>query len=143
VGTVYERVMKRGAKLIVKTVESITSGIVDLKPQNPSKESKHAPKIFREDCEIDWNQESEKIRNFIRGLSPYPAAWTTLHNLTFKIYHAEVSDQSYSDKPGSFKTDNKTYLDVITSNGALTLKEVQLQGKKKMPIGDFLRGYKV
>ncbi|MEP4671485.1 MAG: methionyl-tRNA formyltransferase [Cyclobacteriaceae bacterium] len=143
VGTVYERLMQRGAKLIVKTVVAVASENAELKPQNSSKELKHAPKIFREDCEINWDQQSEKIRDFIRGLSPYPAAWTTLHDLTFKIYQAEVSDKTYNQTGGTFQSDNKTYLDVVTADGALTLKEVQLQGKKRMSIEDFLRGYTV
>lgn len=143
VGTVYERLMQRGAKLIVKTVEAIASENIKLQPQDTSKESKHAPKIFREDCEINWGQQSEKIRDFIRGLSPYPAAWTKLNELTFKVYVSEISERSHNKGPGSFITDNKTYLDVVTADGALTLKEVQLQGKKRMSIEDFLRGYTV
>lgn len=143
VGTVYERLMRRGAKLIVKTVEAIASENIKLQPQDTSKKSKHAPKIFREDCEINWDQQSEKIRDFIRGLSPYPAAWTKLNELTFKVYGSEISERNYNKEPGSFITDNKTYLDVVTADGALTLKEVQLQGKKRMSIEDFLRGYTV
>ena len=141
VGTVYERLMQRGAKLIVKTVKSIAEGNVDLKPQILSDEPKHAPKIFRETCEINWNQESEKIRDFIRGLSPYPAAWTKLDGLTFKVYEAELSPDNPKGDAGSFRSDEKNFIDVTTTNGALRLKHVQLEGKKRMEVTEFLRGY--
>lgn len=141
VGTLYERLMNKGADLVVRTLEALTTGNYELKPQVQTSQEKHAPKIFREDCKINWNQPSEQVRNFIRGLSPYPAAWTTLDGQTFKIYFAEKANRQYKDEPGAFKTDGKTYLDVITSDGALSLTEVQLQGKKRMSTGDFLRGY--
>ncbi|MEQ9302693.1 MAG: methionyl-tRNA formyltransferase, partial [Marinoscillum sp.] len=131
------------ADLVVRTLEALNSGNYELTPQIPSSEEKHAPKIFREDCEINWNQPSERVRNFIRGLSPYPAAWTTLDGQTFKVYFAEKSEKTYTEAPGTFKTDGKTYLDVITSDGVLSLTEVQLQGKKRMSTGDFLRGYQL
>jgi methionyl-tRNA formyltransferase len=143
VGTVYERLMKLGADLVVKSVTAIASGQYELKPQKPETEPKHAPKIFREDCEINWDQPSEKVRDFIRGLSPYPAAWTLLKEQTFKVFAAEKSPQKYNGVSGTFKTDNKTYLDVITSNGALRLMEVQMQGKKRMTVGEFLRGFQL
>ncbi|WP_258103621.1 methionyl-tRNA formyltransferase [Marinoscillum sp. MHG1-6] len=143
VGTVYDRLMRKGAQLIVKTIEALNSGEVDLIPQIPNKEPKHAPKIFREDCEINWDQSSEIVRNFIRGLSPYPAAWTTLDGQTFKIFSAELAPQSYGDPAGTIKTDNKSYLDFVTADGALRVTEVQMQGKKRMKTDDFLRGYQI
>jgi methionyl-tRNA formyltransferase len=141
VGTVYERLMQRGAKLIVKTIEAISKGNVELKAQVLSDEPKHAPKIFRETCEIDWNQPSEKIRDFIRGLSPYPAAWTTLDGLTFKIYEAKISPDHVKGEIGAFKSDGKNHIDVITADGALRLIHIQLEGKKRMEVTEFLRGY--
>ncbi|WP_421877182.1 methionyl-tRNA formyltransferase [Marinoscillum sp.] len=141
VGSVYERLMLKGAELVVKSVKMIQSGHYELKPQPEVSEDKHAPKIFREDCEINWEQPSEIIRNFIRGLSPYPAAWTTLDNLTFKIYLAELSPRTYNAPVGSFQSDGKTYLDVKTKDGALALTDVQLQGKRRMSTEEFLRGY--
>lgn len=143
VGTLYERLMQKGASLIIKSVEAISEGTVDLKPQVMPQQEKHAPKIFREDCEINWNQPSVSVRNFIRGLSPYPAAWTTLEGLTFKVFFAEQSPNNYSSEAGTFETDGKTYLDVKTADGALRLLEVQLQGKKRMKTEDFLRGYQL
>lgn len=141
VGSVYDRLMHKGADLIVESVQQIESGNYQLQPQPSVSKDKHAPKIFREDCEINWNQPSEKIRDFIRGLSPYPAAWTTLDGLTFKVFMAEKSEHTYDANPGTFHSDSKTYIDVVTADGVLTLTEVQLQGKRKMLTGDFLRGY--
>lgn len=142
VGTLYERLMHKGANLVVKTAKAIQQGDYELKPQKIEGEPKNAPKIFREDCEINWDQETEKVRNFIRGLNPYPAAWTTLDGQTFKIFKAERSTNSYKEKPGTYQSDAKTYIDVVTADGALSLKEVQLQGKKRMLTEEFLRGYR-
>ena len=142
-GSLYERLMHRGAKLIVKTVEAIQRGEATLRPQVLTGVPKSAPKIFREDCFIQWESEAEKVRNFIRGLSPYPAAWTTLNGQSFKIFRAEYAHRNHSGVPGSFHTDGKSYLDVLTSNGVLSLLEVQLQGKKKIEITEFLRGYQL
>ncbi len=141
VGTVYRRLMDKGADLVVQSVHLIQEGNYELKPQAPNAIDKRAPKIFREDCEIDWNQPSEKVRDFIRGLSPYPAAWTTLHGLTFKVYRSGKSERSYDSEPGTFHSDGKTYIDVVTHDGTLSLMEVQLQGKRKMLTEEFLRGY--
>lgn len=141
VGTVYERLMNKGADLIVESVKKIQSGDYELKPQPQVSEDKHAPKIFREDCEINWDQPSEKVRDFIRGLSPYPAAWAILDELTFKVFMAQKSDRKYDTAPGSFHSDGKNYIDVVTADGTLSLTEVQLQGKKKMLTEEFLRGY--
>lgn len=142
VGTVYERLMTKGAKLVVRTAQALEDGNYELKPQVEPINIKHAPRIFREDCEISWDGNSETIRNFIRGLSPYPAAWTKLDEQTFKIFYANLSSREYANvKPGTFISDNKTYLDVTTKNEALTLKEVQMEGKKKMNVEEFLRGY--
>ncbi len=141
VGTVYERLMQRGAKLIVKTVQEIQQGNTELKPQVIGGEPKHAPKIFRETCEINWNQPSEKVRDFIRGLSPYPAAWTKLDGLTFKVFEAEISSDKPKGEIGSFHSDGKTFIDVRTADGALRLTQIQLEGKKRMEVKEFLRGY--
>lgn len=143
VGSVYERLMHKGAKLVVKTAQAIEDGNYTLKPQEPKGEPKHAPKIFREDCEINWHQPSLKVRDFIRGLSPYPAAWTRLDEKVLKIYDTTLSPISYTDSPGTFKSDGKDYIDVLTQEGALRLLEIQLEGKKRMKTADFLRGYQI
>src|SRR5687767_4304162 len=86
VGTLYERLMIKGAQLVLKTTQAIASGNYPAIPQQQEDEIKHAPKIFKETCEINWNQPNERVRNFVRGLSPYPAAWTRLQDKVFKIY---------------------------------------------------------
>lgn len=141
VGTLYERLMQIGAELVVKTVQALEKGPVTLVAQPEIAVPKHAPKIFRETCEINWDQPGQKVHNFIRGLSPYPAAWTLLDGLTLKIFDAKVSPRSHSGAAGSLHTDGKTFLDIRTQDGSLQLNELQLEGKKRMPVGDFLRGY--
>ncbi len=142
VGTLYERLMNRGAELLVKTAYALESGEVALKAQ-VVKDPKHAPKIFREDCEINWDDQTINIHNKIRGLSPYPAAWTSLNGKTLKVYKTEISSESSNKTPGTILSDNKTYLEVATRDGSLRLIEIQLQGKKRMMAGDFLRGYQL
>lgn len=141
VGDLYARLMDRGSNLVLKTVQAIQSGDYPQLPQDTSGEIKHAPKIFKETCEIDWTKSSEEVYNFIRGLSPYPAAWTTINGTQFKIYAAEKLDLSKAgEKPGDYKTDNKTYLHMQTGGSDLSIKELQMQGKKRMQIEEFLRG---
>jgi methionyl-tRNA formyltransferase len=141
VGTLYERLMHKGAKLVLKTVQAIEKGDYPSIPQFVQGESKHAPKIFKETCQINWNQSSESIRNFVRGLSPYPSAWTVINGRTFKIYKVEkvVDTQSASE----FITDNKTYLYFKTSDGWISIEELQPEGKKRMMIQEFFRGNKL
>ncbi|NOT74254.1 MAG: methionyl-tRNA formyltransferase [Cyclobacteriaceae bacterium] len=144
VGAVYERLMKKGGGLVLKTVKAIETGSYPSTPQTESAEIKHAPKIFKETCEIRWDQPSETVRNFIRGLSPYPAAWTILHGKNFKIFSAKKAEPKQSDEmPGTIKTDNKTYLYVKTSDGWISIEELQPDGKKRMSIQDFFRGNKI
>lgn len=142
VGTLYERLMVKGAVLLSKSVEAIASGTVDLKEQVVCDGMPTAPKIFKEDCKIDWHQEASTIVNFVRGLSPYPAAWTDLNESTAKIFVTGMSANSYSSAPGTVHSDNKTFLDIQCGDGrAIAIKELQLQGKKRMKTDDFLRGY--
>lgn len=141
VGDLYTRLMERGSKLVLKTVQAIQKGDYPQGPQDESVEIKHAPKIFKETCEIDWSKSSEEVHNFIRGLSPYPAAWTMINGTQFKIYKAEKLElTSAGDKPGDYSTNNKSYLHIQTGGSALSIKELQMQGKKRMNIEDFLRG---
>jgi methionyl-tRNA formyltransferase len=141
VGTLYERLMHKGAALVLKTVHAIESGSFPKMEQDESVPIKHAPKIFREDCEIDWTKPSEKVRNFIRGLSPYPAAWTMLNGLNLKVFKVETTQEKSNKDVGVFDTDGKHYIRVKTGTGVLELKELQLQGKKRMNVDEFLRGY--
>src|SRR5690606_7607694 len=122
-GNLYERLMNKGADLIVKTTRAIASGNYAPVQQSPDLEiTKHAPKIFKETCEINWSQNSKEILNFIRGLSPYPAAWTTIDGKTLKIYKANATIKVANFlKPGEYKTDNKTFFDVRTNDGMITI----------------------
>ena len=149
VGDVYERLMHKGAKLVLKTVQAIEAGNYPQEPQDESKHINHAPKIFKETCEINWNQPVKKVYDFIRGLSPYPVAWTTLNDKNCRVYRAGmVSDSLTQPSPeerasiGSFSTDDKKYLHFQCSDGLLAVEELQLEGKKRMGIEEFLRGYK-
>ena len=139
-GSLYERLMEKGAKLVVKTVQAIEAGNYPQEPQDEPVEIRSAPKIFRETCEIDWQKPAAQIHNFIRGLSPYPAAWTTINGLSCKIFKSNVVDFPENDTPGQFRTDGKSYLHFRTGDGWLAVEVLQLEGKKRMEIEDFLRG---
>lgn len=141
-GTVYEKLKHEGAKLALKTVQAIEADAVQPIPQSESEEIKHAPKIFKDTCEINWNMPAIQIKNFVRGLSPYPAAWTQLSNKNFKIFKVEVLDNAaYELEHGQIKTDNKTFLHVQTAQGVVSILDLQMEGKKRMGVQDLLRGY--
>ena len=140
VGSVYARLMDKGSHLVLKTVQQIADNNITTSPQNEAIELKEAPKIFKETCEINWADTTENIYNLIRGLSPYPAAWTTLNDKVLKIYKAEKSD---SKLPTTIDSDGKTYLNFAAKDGSLSILELQLEGKKRMTIEEFLRGYKL
>lgn len=143
-GTLYERLMHKGAQLVLKTVKAIQEGNYNTYPQKFSGELKSAPKILKETCKIDWSQPSEKIYNFVRGLAPYPSAWTILNGSLHKIYAVKITKEEYPDKEaGSYITDNKTFLHIKTGSGAVALEEIQMEGKKKMKIEEYLRGNKL
>ncbi|WP_256498229.1 methionyl-tRNA formyltransferase [Runella salmonicolor] len=144
VGTLYERLMQKGAALVVKTVQAVERGNYPQIPQPEVEVLKSAPKIFKETCEIQWSQSASYIRNFVRGLSPYPTAWTTLNGKTCKVYKASVANQESSElEIGDFVTDNKSFLHFKTGHGWLAIEELQLEGKKRMGIEEFLRGAKL
>jgi methionyl-tRNA formyltransferase len=141
VGDVYQRLMERGAGLVLKTVKAIEANDYPQLSQDTAVEIKHAPKIFKETCEIDWTKSSQEVYDFIRGLSPYPAAKTVLNKKNFKIFGTKKLDFSGTDKkPGEYVTDNKTYLHVQTGGNAIAITDLQMEGKKRMDIGSFLRG---
>lgn len=140
VGLVYERLMKRGGQLVLKTVRAIEAGEYPQIPQPEVEAIKMAPKIFKETCQINWQQSAASVRNHIRGLSPYPAAWTTLLGKNCKVYRASFAEQMDAAEPGSYRTDHKTYLQFRCSDGWLAIDELQLEGKKRMGIEEFLRG---
>ncbi len=143
-GTVYEKLMKLGAELVVKTVEAISRDQVDPSVQDETKAVHHAPKIFKETGKIDWSKSAESIHNLIRGLSPYPAAWTEFQDKTCKLFKSKFLDNNLSGKkPGEWVSDGKTFLQFQTGSGVLEILELQLEGKKRMNIQDLLRGMKL
>lgn len=151
-GEVHDKLMNVGASLVIKTVEGILDKSIRPKKQEdliqPNEELKPAPKIFKEDCSIDWQQGSVKIYNKIRGLSPYPAAFTNLtddsgNSLMLKIFKASVGSEPVGDEqPGTILSDEKAFLKIATSDGFIYPEELQSAGKRKMAADEFLRGFK-
>jgi methionyl-tRNA formyltransferase len=145
-GEVHDRMKEIGAQLLVKTVEGLASGTLKEISQsaigNGQSTIKHAPKIFTETCKIDWHQPAAAIHNLIRGLSPYPAAFTYLNDKMLKIYKATKEIALNAKEPGTIDTDKKTYLKFACANGYIHVTELQLEGKKKMTVEEFLRGYR-
>jgi methionyl-tRNA formyltransferase len=151
VGTVHDALMAMGSGLVVETVDLILDGEVDAIPQesfykDPS-ELRPAPKIFKDTCRINWQQPVKKIYDFIRGLSPYPAAWTEIVSpegvrTVLKIYQTEKRLENHQLPVGTICTDKKTYIDVAVEDGYLRLLSLQLAGKKRLSIADFLNGFK-
>ena len=143
-GTLYERLMHRGSDLVLRTVQAIEANTYTLTPQPTPKEEKSAPKLQRETCQIDWQQPTEAIRNFVRGLSPYPAAWTIINDRNYKLFLVALveqpEEQAVTLSPGEFVTDNKHYWHIKGADGLLAVEELQLQGKRRMAIEEFLRG---
>jgi methionyl-tRNA formyltransferase len=142
-GELHDKLMAVGAGLLVKTVKAIQSGAFEEQPQAQSDELKHAPKIFKDDCFIDWNQPAQVIYNMIRGLSPYPTAFTKLNDKTLKIFKAELEDKEPGIAAGGFLTDGKTFLKFATKDGFIKLLDIQYEGKKRMTIEEFLRGVRL
>lgn len=141
-GEVHDKMMQIGAKTLLKSVEMIEKGNYILKPQEDT-EATHAPKIFTETCEINFNQTTQKVHNFIRGLSPYPTAWTTLDGLKLKVYKSqkEMTPPQYLE--GKFISDNKNFIKIATQDGFIHLLDLQLEGRKRMDVKSFLNGYKI
>jgi methionyl-tRNA formyltransferase len=142
-GTLHDKLMERGANLVLKTVRAIEAENYPQIPQQMDVELKAAPKIFKETCQINWNQAAAKVHNFVRGLSPYPASWTTLAGKTCKIYQSEIGDLANDESEiGTFKTDGKSILAFRCADKWLIIKDLQLEGKKKMSVEEFLRGFR-
>lgn len=142
-GTLHDKLMNIGADLLIKTISGLkNNSIISIKQNELIEEDlKFAPKIFKQDCRIDWSQNSVNIFNFIRGLSPYPAAFTLMHNKVLKIFEAEIELNNVNLQPGEFTSDEKNYLKFACNDGLINLKTVQIEGKKKMKTDEFLRGY--
>lgn len=155
-GTMHDKLMVMGAQLVLKTVDAVLNGTVTTVPQGElfEKESalKPAPKIFKETCRIDWGMRAAELYDFIRGLSPYPAAWTELcgdgsdQPLRVRLFASELISElirgNADNLPaGTIRTDNKTFLDVVVHDGFIRITDLQLSGKKRMKTIDFLNGY--
>lgn len=145
-GTLYERLQHRGAALVLKTVQAIAAGNYTATPQvsTPESRCKKAPKLHKDTGQISWDQEAGTILNLIRGLSPYPAAWTTLSGKLYKILWAElVANKEIALKPGQVDSDGKHYVHVGTQSAPVAIKRLQLAGKKPMEVQAFLRGHSI
>jgi len=145
-GELHNRMKEVGAKLLVKTVKAIADKSIEEVPQkNESlgEAQKHAPKIFTDTCKIDWTKSTGEIYNLIRGLSPYPAAFTFLQDKLLKVYKAKKESAAHQTEPGSYETDGKTYIRFACADGYIYVLEVQLEGKRRMGIEEFLRGYRL
>jgi len=142
-GELHDKLMIVGANLLVKTVKAIAEGNFTEQPQPQTDVLKHAPKIFKEDCKIDWNKPAQQVHNLIRGLSPYPTAFTILNDKTLKIFKATLEEKEPGIAAGGFLTDGKTYLKFATKDGFIKLLDIQYEGKKRMLIEDFLRGIRL
>jgi methionyl-tRNA formyltransferase len=143
-GELHDALMQTGAELLLKTVTAIASGDVHEMPQAQMKaeDIKHAPKIFKEDCQIKWEDGIDHIYNLVRGLSPYPTAWAYLQGKSVKIFKAAKEKVVPAVAPGEFVTDGKSYLKIAAKDGYLSLLEIQMEGKKRMEIEAFLRGFR-
>jgi methionyl-tRNA formyltransferase len=147
----HDTLMNIGSGLVLKTVDALAIGNIQTISQQTLIEKGYtpspAPKIFKEDCLINWGKEAYMIKNFIRGLSPYPAAWTNIYHLetgaesSMKIFRADIVMVNYEVEPGSIFTDGKSFLKIGCSGGWINVRELQLAGKKRMGINDFLRGF--
>lgn len=151
VGVVHDKLMMLGAGMVVETVDAIISGTVKPIPQDKllttGEEPTPAPKIFKETCEIDFTRPTREVYNHIRGLSPYPAAWTTIKDatgaeFTLKIFETELPDNSIIGTPGSVVATKDT-LTFACADGSIEIKSLQLAGKKRMTTAEFLRGFKL
>lgn len=150
---VHDRLMLKGAELVCKTVDAVIDGSAEAIDQGMMVDNstvlKSAPKIFKETCKIDWSKDVTSIYNFVRGLSPYPSAWSEMKaseestSTTVKIYASEVISEKHNSKIGSIRTDGKRFVEVAAQDGYVRILSLQLAGKKRMNIDEFLRGFKL
>ncbi len=149
-GSLHDKLMDQGADLVLKTLQLIESGNYRLTRQREltgeEQELKSAPKITKQDCSINWNQQLDVLYNFIRGLSPYPAAWSYItdgdHRISMKIYKADKIKEDHSYQAGEILTDNKNHIHVAVKGGFIKILEIKAEGKKRMNVRDFLMGFR-
>lgn len=149
-GILHDKLMITGAHLLVKTIEELQNNTLKIIPQTSLTSGieqqtslKHAPKIFTETCKIDWSKNTYDVYNLIRGLSPYPAAFTTVNDKKMKLFDVEKIIESHSFEPGKMETDNKKFIHFYCADGYISVKKLQLEGKTQMLVEDFLRGNKL
>lgn len=150
-GVVHDKLMMLGGRLVIDTVDALLAGRVKRIPQEEmavTGELRPAPKIYKETCRIDWNQPVKRIYDWVRGLSPHPAAWTELlrpgeEPVTVKVFETEKLETSHSLPPGTLQTDGKTYLRVAAADGFVGIRSLQLPGKKRLPVDELLRGFRL
>jgi methionyl-tRNA formyltransferase len=135
--------MHKGAALVLKTVKAVEANDFTLSMQKDLPDLKSAPKIYKDDCRIEWAQPSQQVVNFIRGLSPYPAAWTEWSGRLVKIFDVQSTERTVAGEPGTLHTDQESYAAVKTGDGTVEVLSLQVQGKKRMTIAQFLNGNKL
>lgn len=143
-GEIHDTMMEVGAQLLVKTLHGLMDNTIKAVPQEQiigNDALKHAPKIYTKDCEINWENNAATIHNLVRGLAPFPGAITKIDGKIVKLFLTKIIETSPQEAPGSFITDGKTYAKIACKDGYIELQDIQWEGKKRMPITDFLRGY--
>jgi len=141
-GELHDIMMEVGANVLVKTVNGLVQKNITATPQATPSIDKHAPKIFTKDCEIDWNQDVEHLHNMVRGLAPFPGAITKVDGKVVKLFSTQKEIKTPTEAPGTFIIEDKKIAKFACKNGYLLLNDIQWEGKKRMPIEDFLRGYR-
>jgi methionyl-tRNA formyltransferase len=150
-GDLHDRLMVLGARLVIRTLTEMSENRIKVLPQtmliNQGKIVKLAPKIHPVDCIIDWNKDAVKIHNLVRGLSPYPCARSWFKNdstiISFKIFESQAEIEEQKTEPGTIHSDGKHYIRISCKNGFLNITSLQLEGKKRMNAGEFLRGFRI
>ncbi len=150
-GDLHDKLMKHGARLVIKTLEAVSENFISPRDQSdfmiPGEVLRKAPKIFPDFCIVDWNNEPQKIHNFIRGLSPYPCARSVFKNetrsISFKIYESQAEPEKHLLQPGQMVSDGKTFIKVACRGGFIRILTLQIEGKKKLGYEEFLRGFRI
>ncbi|MFA7380606.1 MAG: methionyl-tRNA formyltransferase [Bacteroidia bacterium] len=142
-GELHDELMHKGAQLVLRSLQIIENGTYTTNEQELLPGAKHAPKIFTEHCLINWNTTAEQVHNLIRGLSPYPAAFTHLGSKVLKVYRSSKELKEVSAAPGTIESDGKTFIKIAVQDGFVYLHELQLEGKKRMKADEFLRGFPI
>lgn len=141
-GALHDIMMEVGAQTLIKTLNGLIAHSIQATPQEEATAGYHAPKIFTKDCHIDWQKSVDQIHNLIRGLAPFPGALTKVDGKIVKLFDTSILKEIPNEPVGSFTTDGKTYARFACTDGYIQLNDIQWEGKKRMPIAAFLRGYK-